>query len=360
MKNKRIKVGSRASRLALAQTEIVIRRLEAIYPRFTFTVVPIRTAGDRITSAAELRRAGKGLFTKEIERALLKRKISMAVHSMKDLPTTLPEGLALGAILERNDASDVFVGRSTPALEKLRPRAHVGTSSLRRQAILRSVFPQLEFTDLKGNLDTRLEKLRDPRSKLEGIVIAAAGLERLYGQNGVPAQTLPRNILVPAAGQGALGVEIRLKDEDLRKLLEPIHDIPTAACVMAEREVLRRLEGGCQVPLGVHGEASEDGTMTLTACLASLDGKQILRETQTGLIEDPLTLAESLEMTLRSRGAAEILRGPRRSRSKPKPRRKSKPKTRGRSKPKPRRRSKPKPRRRSKPQRRRPRRRGRR
>jgi hydroxymethylbilane synthase len=302
-----IKVGTRGSALALAQANLVIRQLRQAHPKLDFVVVPIQTSGDRITSAAELRRAGKGLFVKEIERALLRRKIHMAVHSLKDLPSELPEGLAIGAVLERADASDVFIGRNAPAIEKLLPGAQVGTSSLRRQAILKSIFPHLKFVELRGNLDTRLEKLQAARNGLSGIVVAAAGVHRLYPDNGIPAQALPRERVVPAAGQGAIAIEIRGADENLRKVLQAVHHPATAACVEAERELQRRLEGGCQVPLGVHAEASDDGLLRLTACLARLDGSRLIRESQTGTIDDPRSIAEALETILVSRGARELL-----------------------------------------------------
>jgi hydroxymethylbilane synthase len=307
VKGATIKVGTRGSRLALTQTEMVLKTLRSLHPRHNFVAVPIRTAGDRITSAAELRSAGKGLFVKEIERALLSRKIRMAVHSMKDLPSEIPEGLTIGAIPERVDPSDVFIGRNGILLEKLPPGSTIGTSSLRRQAILKAIYPHLRFAELKGNLDTRLEKLRHPRSSLAGIVVAAAGILRLYPQDGVPVQPLPTDVIVPAAGQGALGLEIREADEEMRRLLEPIHHAPTAACVTAERELLRRLEGGCQVPLGAYGETSEDGLIRLIACLASPDGKRMIRESQTGMADDPGGIAEALETILNSRGAQEIL-----------------------------------------------------
>jgi hydroxymethylbilane synthase len=314
-----VKVGTRGSALALAQTQLILKRLKEIHPKLNFVAVPIKTAGDRITSAAELRRAGKGLFVKEIERALLSRKISMAVHSMKDLPSELPEGLVIGAVPERADASDVFIGRNSTPIEKLPPGAQIGTSSLRRQAILKSLFPQFRYVELKGNLDTRLEKLRAPRSPLAGIVVASAGVRRLYPDNGIPAQPLPRAKVVPAAGQGALALEIREGDEEMLRILRPLHHEATAACVAAEREFQRRLEGGCQVPMGAYAEASEDGLLRLTACLASLDGRRIIRESQTGSLDDPMSIAQALETTVNSRGAQEILselrpRAPRSSR----------------------------------------------
>ena len=302
-----IKVGTRGSALALAQTNQVLQRLREFHPKLNFVVVPIKTAGDRITSAAELRKAGKGLFVKEIERALLSRKVSLAVHSLKDLPSELPKGLVLGAVPERADPWDVFIGRNSVPIDKLPPGSQVATSSLRRQAILKSLFPRLEFVEMKGNLDTRLEKLRNPKSTLSGIVVAAAGVRRLYPDNGIPAQALPTDQVVPAAGQGALALEIRENDEEMKKILAPIHHPPTAACVAAERELQRRLEGGCQVPMGAFAEASDDGVLKLTACIATVDGRRVIRASQAGMIDAPHTIAETLEMTLVSLGAKEIL-----------------------------------------------------
>jgi hydroxymethylbilane synthase len=291
----------------LAQSSQILKRLKEFHPRVNFVIVPIKTAGDRLTTAAQLRTAGKGLFVKEIERALLSRKISIAVHSMKDLPSELPEGLVLGAVPERADASDVFIGRGSLPIEKLPPGSQVATSSLRRQAILKSLFPHLKFVEMKGNLDTRLEKLRAPRSPLSGIIVAAAGVRRLYPDNGIPTQSLPKDRVVPAAGQGALALEIRENDLAMKELLRPLHHEATAACVAAEREFQRRLEGGCQVPMGAYAEASDDGLVRLTACLASLDGRRIIRESQTGTLEDPRSIAEALETVVNAKGAQEIL-----------------------------------------------------
>jgi hydroxymethylbilane synthase len=307
LKSLTVKVGTRGSALALAQTELTLKRLRELHPKIKFVAVPIKTTGDRLKTTAQLRVSGKGLFTKEIERALLARKVSMAIHSLKDLPSELPAGLTLGAVPERVEAADVFIGRGATPIDKLPPGARIGTSSLRRQAILRSIFRHLVFEDLKGNLDTRLEKVRGARPGLSGIVVAAAGLRRLHPDNGIPAQILSKEVLVPAAGQGALALEIRENDPAMREILAPLHHPITAACVTAERELQRRLEGGCQVPMGAYAEVSADGVLTLTACLASLDGLRVIREKQSGLMDDPAGVAEALEMILLSKGAREIL-----------------------------------------------------
>ncbi len=302
-----VKVGTRGSPLALVQTELVLKKLRQAHPDIKFSTVVIRTKGDTLRTAEQLRTAGKGLFVKEIEQALLRKTVQMAVHSVKDLPSDLAEGLALGAVLEREDPSDLFIGRRTAQIDKLSPGALVGTASLRRQAFLRAMIPHVEPVDLRGNLDTRLEKLNHPKSKLSGIVVAAAGVRRLMPQHNFPAQLLPKETFVPAPGQGALAIEIRSKDEELKKLLAVVHHELTAAAIEVERAVMRRFEGGCQVPLGVCAEATDDGLVRVTACLASVDGNALIRETATGSAGDPETLAEALETMLKSRGAAEIL-----------------------------------------------------
>jgi hydroxymethylbilane synthase len=304
LKRSSIKIGTRGSALALAQTQLVVQKLQQAHPNLKVKVVVIHTSGDRIKTAAELRRAGKGLFVKEIERALLKRKIDCAVHSLKDVPSELPAGLELGAYLERGEAADAFIGRNATPIDKLPPRATIGTASLRRQALLSAAWPHLRFEDLRGNLDTRLEKLRGGRSNLSGIVVAAAGLARL-GANA-EHQLIDKHVLVPAAGQGTLAIEIRSKDDDLRALLEPVHHPLTAAASTAERAVLRKLEGGCQVPLGVYAEASDDGLVRVIAAMAAPDGSNMIRAEATGTADDPESLAGGIETLLRNRGADAI------------------------------------------------------
>jgi len=302
-----VKVGTRGSALALAQTKLLLQSLHQIHPKLNFVVIPIKTAGDRIKTVAELRRAGKGLFVKEIERALLAGKVSLAIHSMKDLPSEMPKGLALGAVPERIDPRDVYIGKTAAPIDDLPGGSQIATSSLRRQAILKSLYPRLEFVEMKGNLDTRLAKLRAPSSKLAGIIVAAAGVRRLYPDRGIPVQPLPADRVVPAAGQGVLALQIRETDEEMRKILAPIHHPPTAACVEAERELQRRLEGGCQVPLGCYAQASDDGVLTLSACIGTVDGRRLIRSSQAGRVEHPLEIAQAVEAALVSAGAREIL-----------------------------------------------------
>jgi hydroxymethylbilane synthase len=302
-----LRIGTRGSELALAQTRQVIARLQEVNPRVSATPVVIATAGDRIKDAASLRKAGTGVFVKELERALLSRKIDAAVHSLKDMPTALPDGLEIGAILEREEPADAFVGRGSVPIEQLPRGSVIGTASPRRQALLQAAYPHLRVEDLRGNLDTRLEALRHPKSRLAGIVVAAAGLRRLRGPNGVPHQALPKDRVVPAAGQGALAVEIRSKDGRMKDLLAPLHDAKAAAETAAERDLVRRLEGGCQAPLGAWAQAGDDGLLRLWGALAKLDGSELIRAEATGLVESPLEVAAALETIMRSRGADEIL-----------------------------------------------------
>ncbi|MBV8880358.1 MAG: hydroxymethylbilane synthase [Planctomycetaceae bacterium] len=307
MKNLTVKVGTRGSALALAQTKLLLGSLARVHPHVNFVIVPIKTEGDRIKTVAELRKAGKGLFVKEIERALLAGKVSLAIHSMKDLPSEMPRGLILGAVPERVDPRDVFIGKTPAPIDQLPDGARIATSSLRRQAILKSLYPRFEFAEMKGNLDTRLKKLRAPGSRLDGIIVAAAGVRRLYPDGSIPVQPLAAAQVVPAAGQGVLALQIRKDDRAMKKLLAPIHHAPTAACLEAERELQRRLEGGCQVPLGCYAEGSPDGTLTLHACLGSVDGRRILRSSHAGRMDDPLAVAKAVEKALVAAGAREIL-----------------------------------------------------
>lgn len=302
-----LRIGTRGSELALAQTKLVIARLHELNPRVSAVPVVIATAGDRIQDAASLRKAGTGVFVKELEKALKARRIDAAVHSLKDMPTELPEGLEIAAILEREEAADAFVGKGTIPIEQLPRGSVVGTSSLRRQALLQAAYPHLRVEDLRGNLDSRLEKIRHPKSPWTGIVVAAAGLRRLRGANGVPHQILPKDRVVPAAGQGALAVEIRSKDERTKAIVAPLNDERTAAETAAERELVRRLEGGCQAPLGAWAQVGDDGLLRLMCALARPDGSELIRADATGLAESPLEVAAALETIMRSQGAEEIL-----------------------------------------------------
>lgn len=302
-----LKVGTRGSPLALAQTELVLKKLRQIRSEAKFETVVIKTAGDRAKTLSDLRDGGKGLFVKEIEQALLKRKIDFAVHSAKDLPSTLLPGVRIAAVPEREDASDLFIGKTIDQIEGLLPGSLVGTSSLRRQAFLRAYYSNVVPVEMHGNLDTRFEKLRNPKLKLSGMVVAAAGVRRLKPDENQIGQLLPKDRFVPAAGQGALAIEVRENDAAMLEFLRPLDHEASATALRAERLMLARLEGGCQVPLGIHAHVLDDGLVQITACLASLDGRTVIRESMTGQADELESLTEALDTVLKSRGAADVL-----------------------------------------------------
>ena len=290
--------------MALEQTGIVIRELKQRWPGYRFEVVRIKTTGDKIRDVALAKIGDKGLFTKELEIALLKRKIDLAVHSMKDLPTVLPEGLVVGAVLTREYPEDVLISLSGMTLESLPLKARVGTSSLRRQAQLRHYRPDLEINPVRGNVTTRLKRLK--AGDFDAIVLARAGLARL-GLGGYVTQLLPYNICLPAVGQGAIGIEIRADDPEISRIVAVVNDPASRAEVSAERAFMRRLEGGCQVPIGALARVA-GAELTLEGMVAGLDGERLFRAQESG----PVTEAEELGIRLAERllamGADEVLR----------------------------------------------------
>ncbi|GAC41403.1 hydroxymethylbilane synthase [Paenibacillus popilliae] len=300
-------VGTRQSALALTQTGHVISALEALCARedlpYRFEIRKIVTKGDRILDVALSKVGGKGLFVKEIEQALAEREIDMAVHSMKDMPWQLQKGLMVGAIPKREDPRDGLILKSGSSLDDLPQGAIVGTSSLRRSCQLQALRPDLKIEPLRGNIDTRLRKLES--EGLDAIVLAAAGLHRMGWQNRITFY-LSVEKCVPAVGQGALGIECRREDEDLRKLLEYYHDVDTARTVQAERTLLGRLNGGCQVPIGAHAVlVGAGGTVRLTGLVGSAEDGTILRETMEG--EHPELLGVAVAQRLLDRGADRML-----------------------------------------------------
>jgi len=290
-----LRIGTRGSLLALKQSENVKAALEALNPDLRIELHVIKTTGDKILDVPLAKVGGKGLFVKEIEDALLDRSVDLAVHSMKDVPSELPAGLLIGAIPVREDPRDVLVSRHGAGLAELPPGAIVGTSSLRRSAQLKRLRPDLEIQNLRGNLDTRLRKVRD--GEYEAIVLAAAGLHRMGWQDRITVYLDPAEFL-PAIGQGAIGVEIRSDDEHLQQLLRGLHHPLTAVAVTAERSFLQELEGGCQVPIGGYAEVMGE-SVELTGLVCSLDGRETHRITRAA----PLAMAESLGRDL----AREIL-----------------------------------------------------
>ncbi|MGQ9497244.1 MAG: hydroxymethylbilane synthase [Desulfotomaculales bacterium] len=300
---RRVVVGSRGSVLALKQTESMVAGLRERRPDVEFVIRTVKTTGDNIYDVALAKIGDKGLFTKELEIALLNGEIDLAVHSMKDLPTRLPAGLVVAAVPAREEPCDVLVTRDGKKLAELPPGAVVGTSSLRRQAQLLAYRPDLVVQSIRGNLDTRLRKLDE--GQVDGLVVAWAGLARL-GYEGRVAERLSYEICLPAVGQGALGVEAREDDTEVCALLREIDDPWSRACVLAERAFLRSLEGGCQVPIGAVAEL-QGRELVLQGMVATLDGRKVMRGLARGDMEEPEYVGAFLAEQLLDRGAREIL-----------------------------------------------------
>lgn len=327
MTKRTIVVGTRQSQLALTQTEQVIDDLKELCRAhglpFEFEVKKIVTKGDRILDVTLSKIGGKGLFVKEIEQAMLDGEIDMAVHSMKDMPSVLPEGLINGGVPLRKDPRDALISRSGLHLHELPQGARVGTSSLRRSSQLLAYRPDLVLEPVRGNIDSRLRKLEE--EGFDAIILAAAGLQRMGWENRVTAY-LSADVCLPAVGQGALGIECRENDAELRELLSLYNDPDTALTVAAERRFLAVLNGGCQVPIGAYatleragGQAPEEGgagggeagsgrapRIRLTGMVGSADGRVILKESAVG--EDPVALGERIAGLLLTQGADALLK----------------------------------------------------
>ena len=302
--SKTIVIATRRSRLALWQAEHVKARLEALQPGLHVALAPMSTRGDELLEATLAKAGGKGLFVKELENALAERRADLAVHSMKDVPVELPPGFVLAAVTEREDPRDALVAPRHADLAALPSGAVVGTSSLRRQAQIAERYPALEIRPLRGNLDTRLAKL--DRGDYAAIVLAAAGLKRL-GLGERIRKLLSTEESLPAAGQAALGIECLAERDDILRLVAPLADRVTGACVRAERAVNRALGGNCAVPLGAFAEPRDAG-LRLRALVASPDGRRMARGEADGPADDPEALGLAVAEQLRQRGAAEILR----------------------------------------------------
>lgn len=300
-----IRIASRGSQLALWQSNAVRSAIGRAEPEREVEIEIVRTTGDRILDVPLSRIGDRGLFTKEIDEALLERRADLAVHSLKDVPTRLPEGLVLAAVSERADPRDVLVARGgvPGSLATLPPGARVGTSSLRRRAQLRAARPDVEVLDIRGNLDTRLAKL--DRGEYDAILLAAAGVIRLGWSDRI-SETLEPEHWLPAVGQGALAIIAREDDADLRATLASLHHFGTAAAVRAERALLRSLEGGCQIPIAALGTVEGD-TLRLDALVADLEGETILRGQLDGPAAEAERIGTELAERLRADGADRIL-----------------------------------------------------
>lgn len=321
-KRNKIVIATRGSKLALWQAEWVRRELGKINPDLTVVLNKIKTTGDKILDVPLAQVGGKGLFVKEIEEAMLRGEADLAVHSMKDVPTDLPEGLHLSSICKREDPRDAFIkafsnqqsansrGKKINSFMELPQGAHVGTSSLRRRCQLLNKRPDIKITQLRGNVDTRLRKLDE--GQFDAIILATAGVKRLGYADRI-TEFLPPEISLPAIGQGAVGIECRIDDEFINNLLHNLNHKETAVCVRSERAFLRKLEGGCQVPIAAYArlENSESRTtnskLIIEGLVGSVNGKTLIKDTIEGKPEEAEVLGTTLAEKLLSEGAKEIL-----------------------------------------------------
>jgi hydroxymethylbilane synthase len=299
-----VRIGTRGSLLALQQTRVVVEQLKAAWPDLSVDIIEIRTTGDRIHDVPLAKIGDKGLFVKEIEDALLNGRIDWAVHSVKDLPSELPNGLSVSMVATRSDPRDVLVARQGLTLSTLPENAVLGTSSLRRRAQLLHWRPDLAIVPLRGNVDTRLRKLEI--EELDGIIVAAAGLLRM-GWAGRISDFIPPDICLPAIGQGALGVEMRRDDEEAQALFAPLASAVTQATVTAERSFLAHLQGGCQVPIAAWAIA-EGKRLFLRGMISDINGFTLLSGERWGVLHAPEQLGEDLAEALLRRGGDAILR----------------------------------------------------
>jgi hydroxymethylbilane synthase len=300
---RKIIVGSRRSKLALTQTNWVIEQLKKLGAPFEFEVKEIVTKGDRILDVTLSKVGGKGLFVKEIEQAMLDKEIDMAVHSMKDMPAVLPEGLVIGSIPFREDHRDVLISKGNVPFSELKTGSVIGTSSLRRSAQLLAQRPDLEMKWIRGNIDTRIGKLET--EEYDAIILAAAGLKRMGWADETITEFIDPEICVPAVGQGALSIECREDDEELLQLLEKFASPETSAAVRAERAFLHKMEGGCQVPIAGYAHINEQQEIVLTALVGSPDGKTIIKEQVKG--RNPEEIGEQAAEKLISEGAKDLI-----------------------------------------------------
>ena len=298
-----IKIGTRASLLAVTQSTWVKNQIEHQYPDTRVELIKITTKGDKILDVPLAKVGGKGLFVKEIEDALLDERVDLAVHSMKDVPTDLPDGLHVAIIPAREIPQDAFISVNYSSLDDLPAGAVIGTSSLRRKAQLARMRPDLNIRDLRGNLDTRLRKL--DKDEYDAIILAGAGLNRLGLQERITTLFDPEQML-PAIGQGALGIELRAADNELLAGMQFLHDPATAIAVAAERAFLLRLDGACQVPI-VALATIDRNMVTLRGLIADVDGQQILKEQLSGSVDRTEEIGETLADTLLTAGGKTIL-----------------------------------------------------
>ncbi len=299
----KITIGTRGSPLALWQANWIKGQLEELHKETTVELVIIKTSGDKIQDVPLAKVGGKGLFTKEIEESMLKYESDIAIHSMKDVPVKLPPGLAISVVTKREDPHDALISRNNIKLADLPKGAKVGTGSFRRTTQLLSYRPDLEVVPMRGNLETRLKKLET--EGLDAIILAAAGLKRL-GMAANITEIIPPEIMLPGGGQGAVGIESRSEDMSIMNMIFALDDEDTHTAVDAERAFLTRLQGGCQVPIGVYATVQEE-TIHIRGLVGSLDGKTILKAEKTGPTENPQWLGNELAREILGMGADKIL-----------------------------------------------------
>ena len=302
----KITIGTRSSKLALWQANHIKEQLQKLFPDLEITLKEIKTKGDRMLGISLSKIEGKGFFTKEIEDALLNSEIDLAVHSLKDLPTKLPDGLKIGAVLKKEKPHDILISKNKIKFKDLSENSKIGTSSLRRTAQLKAVRNDLEYLDLRGNLDTRIRKLEE--GQYDAIVLAYAGVKRLGFEDKITEHFNPEDIL-PAVGQGALAVEVRDDNNEIEKIISGLNHNETFLASVTERTFLEILQGGCQVPIGAYSEIKEN-QITLYGMIASLDGKKIVKNKNTGKlkISECKLIGENLAKTLLQIGGKEILK----------------------------------------------------
>lgn len=301
---RKLVVGSRRSKLALTQSKQFIDKLKAIDPSLEIEIKEIVTKGDRIVNQQLSKVGGKGLFVKEIQNELFNNDIDMAIHSLKDVPSIIPEGLTLGCIPDREIPFDAYIAKNHVPLEELPKNSIVGTSSLRRGAQILSKYPHLKIKWIRGNIDTRLNKLET--EDYDAIILAAAGLKRMGWSDDVVTTYLDKDTLLPAIGQGALGIECRSNDIELLELLQKVHNNEVANCVTAERTFLAAMDGSCQVPIGGYANYNNNNEIEFTGLIMTPDGKERYEHTEVGT--DPVKLGNRVSEILKEQGAYEILR----------------------------------------------------
>lgn len=296
-------IGSRGSQLALWQTNFIKSRLEEFFPALKLEIKIIKTTGDRLLDVALAKIGDKGLFTRQIETALLNGEIDLAVHSLKDLQTVQPEGLEIGAVSARETPNDAFIAKNAATIDDLPRGARVATGSLRRKSQLLNYRPDLQIFEIRGNVPTRLKKFEE--TDLDAMILAFAGVHRL-GLDACIKQIIPFEIMLPAVSQGVMGVEIRSDDAPLKEMLQKLNDENTQICVTAERSFLRRLEGGCQVPIGAYAFLKDD-KIFLEGMAGSADGSVNLRDSVSGEKENAAELGVRLAQNLVAKGADRLL-----------------------------------------------------